>query len=79
MKYNQIIIMIFFIIDIDSCTFIGWKAKNLVILSVSISFGVETTFIVKVILMLEEIFLCCCKVDLVYYFLALSWGWLEID
>ena len=30
------------------------------VLSVSMSFGVETTFIFEVILMLEEIFLCCC-------------------
>ena len=60
MKYNQIIIMIFFIIDIDSCTFISWETENLMVLSVSMSFGVETTFIFEVILMLEEIFLCCC-------------------
>ena len=60
MKDDKIIIMIFFIIDIDGCTFISWETKNLMVLSVSMSFGVETTFIVKVVLMLEEIFFCCC-------------------
>ena len=60
MKDDKIIIMIFFIIDIDGCTFISWKTKNLMVLSVSMSFGVKTTFIVKVVLMLEKIFFCCC-------------------
>lgn len=65
-----------FVIKVDSGSLVGRKTSNILILPIPLSLGIKSIF--AVILILKEILLGSGQVDLLNH-LLISFGWLEID